>query len=190
MNKIIYTLVICLTMTNEFAVCATRGGVVALQEDDLPNQRVEVSPRTQVFEAVSVNQLGQDYVQAERVEVLPQAQAIPMGAAIHDLVDARLEEINRKYSVHGDRPDGSLDRDYAITLLVEMADVLRVAYGKPGRDFTELVENMQEIQRFRARYPGCEELQKVCDQLQSDEAKEMISIIRRYQLSRRASRMT
>jgi len=133
MNKIIYTLVICLTMTNEFAVCATRGGVV-----------------------------------------------------IHDLVDARLEEINRKYSVHGDRPDGSLDRDYAITLLVEMADVLRVAYGKPGRDFTKLVENMQEIQRFRARYPGCEELQKVCDQLQGDEAKEMISIIRRYQVSRRA----
>ena len=186
MNKIIYTLVICLTMTNEFAVCATRGGVVALQEDDLPNQRVEVSPSTQVLEAVSVNQLGQDYVQAERVEVLPQAQAIPMGAAIHDLVDARVEEINRKYDLHGRRPDGSLDRDYGITLLFEMADVFRVAYGKPGRDFMEVVENMQEIQRVRARYPGCEELQKVCDQLQGDEAKEIINITRRYLASRRA----
>ena len=149
MNKIIYTLVICLTMTNEFAVCATRGGVVALQEDDLPNQRVEVSPRTQVLEAVSVNQLGQDYLQAERVEVLPQIQAIPVSETIHDLVDARLEEINRKYSLHGHRPDGSLDRDCSITLLVEMADVLRVAYGKPGRDFTELEDIKLVVEPIR-----------------------------------------
>jgi len=149
MNKIIYTLVICLTMTNEFAVCATRGGVVALQEDDLPNQRVEVSPRTQVLEAVSVNQLGQDYVQAEGVVVLPQTQAIPVSETIHDLVDARLEEINRKYSLHGHRPDGSLDRDYSITLLVEMADVLRVAYGKPGPDFTELEDIKLVVEPIR-----------------------------------------
>jgi len=136
-------------MTNEFAVCATRGGVVALQEDDLPNQRVEVSPRTQVLEAVSVNQLGQDYVQAEGVVVLPQTQAIPVSETIHDLVDARLEEINRKYSLHGHRPDGSLDRDYSITLLVEMADVLRVAYGKPGPDFTELEDIKLVVEPIR-----------------------------------------
>jgi hypothetical protein len=101
MKSIICIFVICLTTSIEFAVCATKDGIVGLQQDDLPNHQVEVGSQTQVLEAISVNQLGQDYVRGKRVEVPPQAQSIPMSQTIHDFVDARMEEIVQEHEAIG-----------------------------------------------------------------------------------------
>jgi len=41
MKKIIYAFVICLTMTNEFGICAAEDDVVRLEQDDLSNQQLK-----------------------------------------------------------------------------------------------------------------------------------------------------
>jgi hypothetical protein len=62
MKKIIYAFVICLTMTNEFGICAAEDDVVRLEQDDLSNQQLEMNPQNQVVGVVSVNEsVDQNY---------------------------------------------------------------------------------------------------------------------------------
>jgi len=78
-KKMIYSFVICLTMTNEFGICATGDDVVRLEQDDLSNQQLEVNPQNQVVEVVSVNEsVDQHYVSTQSVDSVPQAETIPM----------------------------------------------------------------------------------------------------------------
>ncbi len=174
MKKIIYALIIYIVMTNKFAICATRRGVFRLEQDDLPPHVVAVPVNSSVV---------QHYARAERVETVVEAQAIPMGQTIDNFIHERMQEIVQEFRVIAvNRSVRNADRDYILSRLNEIAGIVRAAYGKPGDELMQVVQNIRELQVIEARYPNCAQLREVCNRLRSDELDEFCRILQRFQV--------